>query len=505
MDIHILWYAFLTHAWLELLLYIVPIWWRMKAARRFYASTLTVSLGFLTGALLLSDFNFIMVLVAFFGAYRLVNLLRIVENRSHVLRQRRATARTGVVLLGCQGLLIGLSWIVSQISIPHNTWLYALVGAQLFIAITLLISTQRRLRHTTLRATKEAYAMSELPTVTVAIPARNETESLEQCLQSLVENTYPKLEILVLDDCSQTRKTPEIIRGFAHAGVRFLKGEVPAENWLAKNQAYDKLAQEASGEVIVFCGVDTRFESNTINQLVMELLTRKKRMLSVVPFRKHIPKPVQSFVQAARYLWEFTPPRRLFNRPPVMSSCWIIYRKDLVKLGGFKAVSRMILPEAYFARQHLANDEYSFLRGSPDLGLFSAKGPIEQRLTAVRTRYPQLHRRPENVAILTLLEVLLLLAPFALVMFAGLGMAPIMAGVMALIAAACLVAAHYMVATQTHLQSRSTAIWSMPAVIMSDIGLMHVSMQQYEFSEVMWKGRNVCVPVMHVIPNLPKA
>jgi hypothetical protein len=29
-------------------------------------------------------------------------------------------------------------------------------------------------------------------------------------------------------------------------------------------------------------------------------------------------------------------------------------------------------------------------------------------------------------------------------------------------------------------------------------------MYKYEFREVIWKERNVCVPVMHVTPHLPK-
>jgi hypothetical protein len=37
-----------------------------------------------------------------------------------------------------------------------------------------------------------------------------------------------------------------------------------------------------------------------------------------------------------------------------------------------------------------------------------------------------------------------------------------------------------------------------------DMAILHYSMWQYEFSEVDWKGRNICVPAMHVIPHLPK-
>jgi len=78
---------------------------------------------------------------------------------------------------------------------------------------------------------------------------------------------YPKLEIIVLDDCSQNKHTPEIIRSFAHDGVRFIQGEHPKPTWLAKNQAYDRLAQESSGEFILFCGVDVRFSQTVCVKL----------------------------------------------------------------------------------------------------------------------------------------------------------------------------------------------------------------------------------------------
>jgi hypothetical protein len=45
----------------------------------------------------------------------------------------------------------------------------------------------------------------------------------------------------------------------------------------------------------------------------------------------------------------------------------------------------------------------------------------------------------------------------------------------------------------------------LPCAVLADIGLLHYSMWKYEFSEVLWKGRNVCVPVMHVYAHLPKA
>jgi hypothetical protein len=104
---------------------------------------------------------------------------------------------------------------------------------------------------------------------------------------------------------------------------------------LAKNQAYTQLATEASGEFLLFCGVDVRFGPQSIRQLVTLLSAKHKRMLSLTPVNE---SPGLSFSQAIRYYWELTLPRRLFNRPPVMSSCWLIESKLLTQSGGFAAI-----------------------------------------------------------------------------------------------------------------------------------------------------------------------
>src|SRR5690606_16105313 len=97
------------------------------------------------------------------------------------------------------------------------------------------------------------------------------------------------------------------------------------------------------------------------------MLARDKRMVSILPQRNNPNKAQYSLVQAARYFWELAPPRRLFNRPPVLSSCWAVYRRDMLRLGGFAAVTRAIIPEAYFAKQLLASDGYSFMRADKNL------------------------------------------------------------------------------------------------------------------------------------------
>jgi chlorobactene glucosyltransferase len=347
------------------------------------------------------------------------------------------------------------------------------------------------------------YADRELPTVTVAIPARNETEDLEQCLQSIVGSDYPKLEVIVLDDCSQTKRTPEIIKDFAQDGVRFIQGREPADTWLPKNQAYARLAEEASGEYILFCGVDVRFERQSVHKLVTTMLDRKKQMLCVLPRRLASAYGHASLIQAMRYWWELVPPRRSFRRPPVLSSCWIIQSKVLSKAGGFAAIARSIVPEAYFAKFVLPGDGYSFLRSTDGLGISSNKAVADQRNTAVRMRYPQLHRRPEQVAMLTCAEIIFLVLPFVMVVAGFWIEIGVVTQLLAALAAILLVVTYELSVLSTHVNTGGFGLIGQPLAALTDIALLHYSMWRYELSIVEWKGRNVCVPVMHVVSHLP--
>ena len=196
----------------------------------------------------------------------------------------------------------------------------------------------------------------------------------------------------MLDDCSQNKHTPEIIRSFAHDGVRFMAGKAPPEQWLAKNYAYQQLAEAANGELLLFCGVDSPFEPDSLSAIVKTLLHKHKTMISIIP-RNQLPARwslLSLLIQPSRYAWELALPRRLLERPPVLSTCWLITRKALEAAGGFAAVSHKGVPESYLARATAAEqDGYSFLQADARLGVTCQKDLDEQRATAIRTRYPQ--------------------------------------------------------------------------------------------------------------------
>lgn len=482
---------------IELALYI-PVVWKI---RLYIIVLLTVLLSTLTGSFLVEQPNWLGVSVAAVSVVRLFNLFRIAENRMHLVYLKRASLRTSLIFLTLQASL--LLYLYNDVSAPFTTHqaITILASLQLVVALMILFITLRNIRKTSYRQGTNFYPDQDLPTVSVLIPARNETYDLEACLRSIIVNDYPKLEIIVLDDCSQLR-TSEVIKKFAQDGVRFIKGSEPHTKWLAKNQAYERLRKEANGELLLFCGVDVRFGQHGIRALVTELVSRDKEMVSIMPRR--LSADVKSaFIQPMRYWWELALPRKLLNKPAVLSTTWLISSRKLDELGGFASVSRSIIPERFFARELIKSNSYSFIKADDTLDIQTVKSLPEQRATAIRTKYPQLSKRPESVLGIVLLEFVVLFGPFAVLLW-GVVSQDLVLIVLSGLAAITLIYTHISVVYVTNPANSIVALWNFPLVVLTEGVITLVSMIRYEFGEVTWKDRNICIPVMHVVPRLPR-
>lgn len=481
---------------LELTIWFPALW----SYRKYLAVFVLILLSLLSFGFVILQPSLATILIFVFSFYRGVNLFRLITNRIHIDHLYKASYSSALSLIGLQSIVIILVLINAKYLLSETAWLYAIVVAQVITGIIVFTSTNRHLKTTIPLKVTKSFSDRELPTVTVAIPARNETTNLSDCLNSLISSNYPKLEILVLDDCSQDRRTPEIIKDFALRGVRFIAGKVPPDKWLAKNFAYKQLVDESSGELIIFCGVDTRFEPNTIKTLVELSLIKNKQMISLIPTnnKNKVDGLWQLLVQPSRYAWELALPRRFLNRPAVLSTCWMISRNLLLSSGGFEAVTNTISPESYFARRAIADrDGYSFMQADSVVALSSVKSISDQRDTAVRTRYPQLHKRPEIIGIVTAAEFGALILPMIFVVI-GVTVSNPFVVFFALISALLQQYSYGKVVELTYRKHILSGYFALPLAAIFDIYLLNTSMIRYEFGEVIWKDRNVCIPIMDV-------
>lgn len=480
-----------------------PVFWQWRKTSAFLV---LIALTVATLGLILSAASAWANLIAVVSIYRAVNLFRIIDGRTQSDYLFHTGRRTSLWLIGIQLttlVLFGLGHAAH--GNMYSLW-YLILAVQFIGAAVIARTTVRRLHTTRPPLLDEDISNADLPSLTVAIPARNETTDLEACLRSLLQNQYRKLEILVLDDCSQNRHTSDIIRSFAHDGVRFLAGEAPPSHWLAKNYAYEQLYKQASGDLILFCGVDARFGPDSLQVIAKTMLQKKKTMLSIVPrsLLAHENGLLSSVVQSCRYAWELALPQRFLERPPVLSTCWIMNRQALEDAGGFTSYKQSVLPERHLAhRAAKTAGGYTFLCSDAAMGVSSRKTFDEQLATGIRTRYPQLHRRPELVLLVSLAEFGLLFWPFMIFVATLLTTSWLLAALSGLVC--CLLTLFYAkVMNLTYRKFLLRSLVLLPFAALYDIALLNYSMWQYEFHEVIWKGRDVCVPVMRAYPSLPK-
>src|SRR5690606_9393006 len=147
-----------------------------------------------------------------------------------------------------------------------------------------------------------ATLLADLPSVSVCIPARNETHAMTECLERVIASNYPKIEIIVLDD-SSVDDTSVLIKSFAHSGVRFVEGSPLPDGWLGKNHALEGLLKEASGRYVFFMDVDTKISPFTISQLVAYAASEDATMVSVLP-RRNDGWRMSVIWTTLRYFWE---------------------------------------------------------------------------------------------------------------------------------------------------------------------------------------------------------
>jgi cellulose synthase/poly-beta-1,6-N-acetylglucosamine synthase-like glycosyltransferase len=122
-------------------------------------------------------------------------------------------------------------------------------------------------------------ARSEKPEVSVIVPARDEEISLAQCLRTLVSQTCPSYEVIVVDDQSADR-TREIAESF---GVQVIAADPLPSGWSGKSNAAWSGARVAEGRWLLFTDADTKHRRDSVTLGLQEAKDHNAAMLSYSP------------------------------------------------------------------------------------------------------------------------------------------------------------------------------------------------------------------------------
>ena len=179
----------------------------------------------------------------------------------------------------------------------------------------------------------------DCPLVSVMVPAKDEEDSITECLESLAAQDYPNLEILVVDDRSEDR-TAEIVEEFAKRDPRFRLHQIKElpDGWTGKTHALHHCQREAKGEFLLFVDADTRLDPSCVRVTVTDALEHDAAMVSMMPsldcrsFWERVVQPV-----AGSCLMLFFPLPRV-NDPEASDSGFANGQYILVRRGAYDAI-----------------------------------------------------------------------------------------------------------------------------------------------------------------------
>jgi chlorobactene glucosyltransferase len=134
-------------------------------------------------------------------------------------------------------------------------------------------------------ASLEDYAASvpdPAPLLSVIVPARNEARNIAACVRSILDTTWPNIEVIVVDDHA-TDGTGDIARGVASADARLRVMENPGlpAGWFGKQWACHNGASVARGAFLLFTDADTRHGPELLARSMSAMRERNADLFTV--------------------------------------------------------------------------------------------------------------------------------------------------------------------------------------------------------------------------------
>jgi glycosyltransferase involved in cell wall biosynthesis len=121
------------------------------------------------------------------------------------------------------------------------------------------------------------------PLVSVIIPARDEARIIERTVRAFLAQTYPNLEVIVVNDRS-VDGTGEILRAIDNERLRVIDGVEPPAGWLGKPWALHQGSRLARGELLLFVDADVVYSSAAVRAAVAHWALRRPVLLSFLPY-----------------------------------------------------------------------------------------------------------------------------------------------------------------------------------------------------------------------------
>jgi len=337
---------------------------------------------------------------------------------------------------------------------------------------------------------------SDLPLVSVIIPARNEEANLAQCLESLVSQTDLTFEIIVVDDAS-TDHTRQIAQTFPQVNVVDAPPLPPG--WTGKNNALVAGAKTARGKWLLFTDADTFHHPGSLARSLSEAERNSAALLSYSPeqevrgFLENAVMPVIFAELACTYR-----PSEICNPASRAAAAngqyLLITRQAYDAVGGHTAVATSLLEDVALAKAVKDSGHRILFRFGGDAVRTRMYRSFSQLREGWAKNLVLLFPSPLRLATLRLMEFLLIVGS-ATIAFVATSRGNYRPGSFAAILAVIMIARLLRRIRKAHFSWTSNALAPFGLPIFSYLLLR--SRLSYKKGLVTWKGRTYVSPPGH--------
>ncbi len=200
----------------------------------------------------------------------------------------------------------------------------------------------------------ERIDLSDEPLVSIIVPFRNEEGNLPNLLESLKEQDYKNLEIILVDDQSTDNST-KIAEGYAKRvrNCKVVTVKDRPEGWVGKTWACEEGFRRAGGEWLLFTDADVQFKEGVIHKSLNYAISNNLELLTLTPkilcksFWAKLIQPIFHY-----FLMVLYSPLRVNNPNDkfgyVFGSFFLIRKSIYVSLGRHETVKSSLIEDRAF-------------------------------------------------------------------------------------------------------------------------------------------------------------
>ena len=194
--------------------------------------------------------------------------------------------------------------------------------------------------------------------ISIIVPCRNEEKNIVKCVDSLLEQDYNNIEIILVDDNSSDR-TWFLINNLSknNKNIKAIKGQPLPNNWRGKNWACHQGFNSTRGNYLLFMDADTKLTKFAVSSGINQLENDNLEFLSLVPNRK-INNIVDFFIWSMVSFFIFSwIPLYLAKKSPYsffaagFGQYLLFTRESYEKIDGHNSIKNLLLDDFELARR----------------------------------------------------------------------------------------------------------------------------------------------------------